>query len=176
MVTKTALISLDFADVKSVLAIAGAALVAIGEAYAVDRAVKAARAAITSPLLDVSIEGARGLLINVIGGSDLTLQEVTEAVNAVAEAVDPSANIIFGAVLHPRPQREVRITLIATGLRGAGEVARPPRRGERPLRGSSADLDPPPASDERGLSRRRPLGPPDADDDMDLPAFLRRRR
>jgi cell division protein FtsZ len=184
LVTQTGLINLDFADVKSVMANAGTALMAIGEATGEDRAVQAARAAITSPLLEVSIEGATGLLINVSGGSDLTLQEVTDAANAVGDAVDPAANIIFGAVLHPRAQRELRITVIATGLRPPGErisptrgtERRPPR--DRPL-GDRAPLDEPPRrDDDYGSPRRRSTNPSlgDDEDDIDLPAFMRRRR
>jgi cell division protein FtsZ len=188
LVTQTGLINLDFADVKSVMANAGTALMAIGEATGEDRAVQAARAAITSPLLEVSIEGATGLLINVSGGSDLTLQEVTEAANAVGDAVDPAANIIFGAVLHPRAQRELRITVIATGLRPPGEritLTRGPERrsprdrplGDRPL-GDRPPLDEPPRRDDYGSPRRRSTSPSlgDDGDDIDLPAFLRRRR
>ena len=200
LVTQTGLINLDFADVRSVMANAGTALMAIGEGYGEDRAVAAARAAITSPLLEVSIEGARGILINLTGGSDLTLQEVTDAANEVSQVVDPSANILFGAVLHPRPQAEIKITVIATGLRASMQVppprwvertpARPPvdwgdrqtrgggpAREDRPARDEWRRRDDHPAGDEPGPARRRPLGSPlDGDDDMDLPAFLRRRR
>ena len=172
LVTMTGLINLDFADVKSVMSGAGTALMAIGEARGDDRATLAARAAVSSPLLDVSIEGARGVLINISGGPDLTLQEVSEAANAISDAVDPSANIIFGAVILPRPQPELKITLIATGLRGepARQSARQaPRAAER-------DEIP-----ERVPSRYRPPAPPagperEEDEDLDLPAFIRRRR
>ena len=200
LVTQTGLINLDFADVRSVMANAGTALMAIGEGYGEDRAIAAARAAITSPLLEVSIEGARGILINLTGGSDLTLQEVTDAANEVSQVVDPSANILFGAVLHPRPQAEIKITVIATGLRASMQVppprwvertpARPPvdwgdrqtrgggpAREDRPVRDEWRRRDDHPAGDGPGPARRRPLGSPlDGDDDMDLPAFLRRRR
>src|SRR5438477_10178712 len=117
LVTMTGLINLDFADVKAVMQNAGTALMAVGEGRGDGRAVAAARAAITSPLLDVSIEGARGVLLNVSGGPDLTLAEVTEAAETIQSSVDPDANIFFGAVVHPRQQDEVRVTVIATGLR-----------------------------------------------------------
>src|ERR1051326_6334755 len=117
LVTMTGLINLDFADVKSVMQNAGTALMAVGEGRGEGRAMLAARAAISSPLLDVSIEGARGVLLNVSGGPDLTLAEVTEAAETIQAAVDPDANIFFGAVIHPRAQDEVRVTVIATGLR-----------------------------------------------------------
>src|SRR6266566_6635532 len=116
LVTMTGLINLDFADVKAVMQNAGTALMAVGEARGEGRSVAAARAAISSPLLDVSIEGAHGVLLNVSGGPDLTLAEVTEAAETIQAAVDPDASIYFGAVIHPRVQDEVRITVIATGL------------------------------------------------------------
>jgi cell division protein FtsZ len=166
LVTMTGLINLDFADVKSVMENAGAALMAIGEASGEDRALEAARQAISSPLLDVSIDGARGVLLNISAGPDLTLQEVNEAARAISEAVDPGANIIFGAVIGPRPQPELKITLIATGLRS--EPVRQPSRGQRP------------AEPVEEPGRRARFAPPEAnaldDDDLDLPAFMRRRR
>src|SRR5919202_206160 len=119
LVTMTGLINLDFADVKAVMQNAGTALMAVGEAHGDGRAVLAARAAISSPLLDVSIEGAKGVLLNVTGGPDLTLAEVTEAAETIQGAVDPDANIFFGAVINPREQDNVRVTVIATGLKEA---------------------------------------------------------
>ncbi len=186
LVTYTGLINLDFADVKSVMADAGTALMAVGEAHGEGRAVQAAHAAINSPLLDASIAGARGVLINITGGPDLTLTEVSEASNAIYEVVDPNANILIGAVVHPRPQPEVKLTLIATGLadtestvaRGTRELgARPPlpprQRERRPADFDERDsdlLDEPPGPIRRRDTRDAP------DDDLDLPAFLRRRR
>src|ERR687884_273880 len=120
LVTMTGLINLDFADVKSVMQNAGTALMAVGEARGDNRAINAARAAVSSPLLDVSIEGAHGVLLNVSGGPDLTLAEVTEAAETIQAAADPDASIYFGAVIHPRIQDEIRVTVIATGLREAG--------------------------------------------------------
>jgi cell division protein FtsZ len=127
LVTMTGLINLDFADVKAVMQNAGTALMAVGEGRGEGRAVMAARAAISSPLLDVSIEGARGVLLNVSGGPDLTLAEVTEAAETIQAAVDPDASIYFGAVIHPRAQEEVRVTVIATGLREGARTAPTPR-------------------------------------------------
>jgi cell division protein FtsZ len=127
LVTMTGLINLDFADVKAVMQNAGTALMAVGEAHGDGRAVAAARAAISSPLLDVSIEGARGVLLNVSGGPDLTLAEVSEAAETIQAAVDPDANIFFGAVIDPRAQDDVRVTVIATGLK-EGSRAQPPVR------------------------------------------------
>jgi cell division protein FtsZ len=133
LVTMTGLINLDFADVKAVMQNAGTALMAVGEGRGEGRAVLAARAAISSPLLDVSIDGARGVLLNVSGGPDLTLAEVTEAAEAIQGAVDPDASIYFGAVIHPRAQEEVRVTVIATGLRDVSRSATaPPPRARVP--------------------------------------------
>src|SRR6202158_3063065 len=138
LVTMTGLINLDFADVKSVMQNAGTALMAVGEGHGDGRAVAAARSAISSPLLDVSIEGAKGVLINISGGPDLTLAEVTEAAETIQAAVDPDANIFFGAVIHPRVQDNVRVTLIATGLK-EGSRGLPSSR-----RAASAPPAPPP--------------------------------
>jgi cell division protein FtsZ len=142
LVTMTGLINLDFADVKAVMQNAGTALMAVGEAHGDGRAVAAARAAISSPLLDVSIEGARGVLLNVSGGPDLTLAEVTEAAETIQAAVDPEASIFFGAVIHPRAQDTVRVTVIATGLK-EGSRAMPPAR-----RAPAAEPAPPPRERE----------------------------
>jgi cell division protein FtsZ len=110
------LINLDYADVRSVMHRAGTALMAMGTATGEERAVRAAEAAIASPLLESSIDGARGVLLNITGGPDLTLFEVSEAAGLVASKVGPDCNLIFGAVIHPRMKDEVRITVIATGF------------------------------------------------------------
>ena len=109
-------INLDFADVRAIMSEAGPALMAIGRGTGETRAVDAARAAITSPLLDCSIEGAKGVLFNITGGPDLTLYEVNEAADVIAKAVDPDANIIFGMVTNMKMEGEVKITVIATGF------------------------------------------------------------
>jgi cell division protein FtsZ len=110
------LINLDFADVRSVMERAGAAIMAMGSAAGEGRAVAAARRAISSPLLETSIEGARGVLLNITGGPDLTLHEVNDAAASISSVVSPDCNIIFGAVIHPRLGDEVRVTVIATGF------------------------------------------------------------
>src|SRR5437588_11299315 len=150
LVTMTGLINLDFADVKAVMQNAGTALMAVGEAHGEGRAVQAARAAISSPLLDVSIEGAKGVLLNVSGGPDLTLAEVTEAAETIQASVDPEASIFFGAVIHPRAQDTVRVTVIATGLK-EGSRAQPPTR-----RAPAAEpVLPPPAREREPEPRQR---------------------
>jgi cell division protein FtsZ len=153
LVTQTGLINLDFADVKAIMGNAGTALMASGEAAGENRGEDAAKAAISSALLETSIEGATGVLINVTGGADLTLHEVTEAANVISEVVDPSANIIFGAVVHPRYQKEVRVTVIATGLR-SGPSERGFRRLDRGNRDVTAPMERAPRRDLSGYDER----------------------
>jgi len=116
VITVPGLINLDFADVKAVMRDAGPAWMSIGIGSAKNRATDAAREALASPLLDVSIDGSRGVLFNVVGGSSLTLAEVNEAAEVIKNAVDPEANIIFGVAHDPSMDNEIRITLIATGF------------------------------------------------------------
>jgi cell division protein FtsZ len=116
LVTVPGEINLDFADVKTIMSGAGPAWMSIGSASGEGRAVDAAKAAINSPMLDVSIEGARGVLFNITGGTDLTLKEVQQAADVISHAVDPEANIIFGMVTDMKMEDEVRVTIIATGL------------------------------------------------------------
>jgi len=116
VITAPGLINLDFADVKAVMKDAGPAWMSIGTGSGKNRAVDAAREALASPLLDVSMEGSKGVLFNVVGGSSLTLFEVNEAAEVIQQAVDPEANIIFGVAHDPSMDSELRITLIATGF------------------------------------------------------------
>ncbi|HEX8919042.1 MAG TPA: cell division protein FtsZ [Chloroflexota bacterium] len=116
LVLTPGLINLDFADVRSVMYRAGAAMMGMGSASGEGRAKRAAEAAITSRLLDASVSGARGLLLNITGGPTLSLHEVYEAAELVTAAAAPDSNIIFGAVIHPRLRDEVRVTVIATGF------------------------------------------------------------
>lgn len=116
LITVHGLINLDFADVKTVMSNAGSALMGIGRASGEDRAVKAAQQAIESPLLEVSIDGARGVLFNVIGGNDMTMHEINTAAEAITNAADGDANIIFGATINPDLGEEIIITVVATGF------------------------------------------------------------
>jgi len=116
VITVPGLINLDFADIKAVMKDAGPAWMSIGIGSGKNRAIEAAKEALASPLLDVSIDGSKGVLFNVIGGSSLTLFEVNEAAEVIKEAVDPNANIIFGVAHDPNMDKEVKITLIATGF------------------------------------------------------------
>lgn len=116
LITIPGLINLDFADVRAVMVEGGSGLMAIGQAKGENRVQVAAEQAIHSALLDVSIEGAHGILFNITGGPDLTLHEVNEAAEIVSRAADPDANILFGAVIDPNMEDSIRITIIATGL------------------------------------------------------------
>ncbi len=119
LITVHGLINLDFADVKAVMSNAGSALMGIGRASGENRAVLAAQQAIDSPLLEVSIDGARGILFNVIGGNDLSMHEINTAAETITNAADPDANIIFGATISPDIEDEVIITVVATGFDAA---------------------------------------------------------
>src|SRR3990172_9120207 len=154
LITIPGLINLDFADVRAIMAEAGSALIGIGVASGEDRATRAAQAAISSPLLETSMEGARGVLINITGGTDLGLMEVSEAAQIVRDAADGEANIIFGAVIDDKARDEGRITVIATGF----DIAR---------RGEPAAV----ANDDK-VGEGEPVK---LIDDLDIPAFLRRR-
>ena len=116
LITVQGLINLDFADVKTIMSDAGSALMGIGRASGDDRAVKAAAQAIESPLLEVSIDGARGILFNVIGGNDMSMHEINTAAEAITAAADPQANIIFGATINPELEGEIIITVVAAGF------------------------------------------------------------
>ena len=152
LVTMTGLINLDFADVKAVMENAGTALMAVGEARGEGRAVAAAQAAISSPLLDMSIEGATGVLINITGGPGPDAARGDRGRRDDPEAVDPDANIIFGAVVHPRLQDEVRVTVIATGL----QRRRPGHDGEPTLRRATASRKRRPRRPEPSRARGAP--------------------
>lgn len=148
VITVPGLINLDFADVKAVMKDAGPAWMSMGIGSSKSRAVDAAKEALASPLLDVSVEGAKGVLFNVAGGTGLTLFEVNEAADVIKQAVDPEANIIFGVVQDPSMGEEVRITLIATGFTsklGLAGVSREDEFNEllRSLRGKEQELDVP---------------------------------
>jgi cell division protein FtsZ len=181
LITVTGLINLDFADVRSVLSNSGPALMAVGTGHGNDRATKAAEAAMASPLLETPVNGARGAVINVTGGPDMTLFEVNEAVSRITEVLDPDANIIFGAVVHPRQEDELRLTLIAAGIGGIRQAA---PSATMPATGASEMRAPGRFSAAGTLSQSRPQPaappgrrPPEQEPDSEeLPAFLRRRR
>ncbi|MDK2903313.1 MAG: cell division protein FtsZ [Clostridiales bacterium] len=153
------LVNLDFADVKTIMREKGLAHMGIGRGTGENRAVEAARQAIQSPLLETTIEGAKGVLLNITGSKNLGLFEVNEAAELVAEAADEEANIIFGAVIDDSLQDEVRITVIATGFERAERKAAAPSRDKNKAAAKEAAA---------GISIDY--------DELDIPAFLRRSR
>ena len=142
LISVPGLINADFADVKTIMSNAGSALMGIGTAKGENGAVAAAEAAIKSPLLEASIEGARGVLFNITGGKDLSLFDVTEASNIITEAVDPDANIIFGAVIDEKLDDEIRVTVIATGFNGKN----PALTGQATIQKAGIKVTPRPAA------------------------------
>jgi cell division protein FtsZ len=140
LITVPGLINLDFADVKTIMREAGSSMMGIGMGTGENRAVEAAKAAVSSPLLEVNITGARGILFNVTGGSDLGLFEVNEAAEVIKEAADPEANIIFGTVIDDRMRDEVKVTVIATGF-DASKKTKPSRFGADAAAGIESSLD-----------------------------------
>jgi cell division protein FtsZ len=177
LVTVTGTINLDFADVRSVMEDAGRALMAVGEGSGENRALDAAQAVVTSSLLEHSIAGASRILLNITGGEDLTLHEVSEIADYVTQAADADANIIFGHVVHPRPEVEVRVTLIATGMPDRP----PPARGAHPRPGPPRPAPPRPPAEPPRTDRSAPSDsgrPPAAGetDALEVPPFLRRPR
>ena len=152
LITTPGLINLDFADVRSVMTGAGSALMGIGHARGEDRAVAAAEMAISSPLLEASIEGAHGVLLSICGGSDMGLFEINEAAQLVASVVHEEANIIFGAVIDDALGDEVRVTVIAAGFDGGTPApAREPRRREVPAEQATAVPTPASAPEVRPI-------------------------
>ncbi|MHB1130781.1 MAG: cell division protein FtsZ [Chloroflexota bacterium] len=179
IITVPGLINRDFADVRSIMSQAGSALMAIGRASGENRAVDAAKAAIASPLLDVTVDGARGVLFNVTGGPDMTLWEVNEAAQVIYKAADPEANIIFGAVIDPTMEGEIKITLLAAGFSSK------PASAAASFRATLAANQPaahPTASGNGGqppiniVSKRDTKLPEFAAEELEIPAFLRKFR
>jgi cell division protein FtsZ len=187
LITIPGLINLDFADVRTIMSEGGAALMAVGSASGEDRARKAAEMAISSKLLDITIDGARGILFNVTGGPSLSLFEVNEAAAIIKETAHPEVNLIFGAVINPDLGDEIRITVIGTGFERTGM----PRRLERPAvnarpmpaqKHSQMTLPQPVATGSNNLQRaeRRDLLTSQmaqvssaSSEEIDIPAFLR---
>jgi cell division protein FtsZ len=155
LITVHGLINLDFADVKTVMTKAGSALMGIGRANGENRAVEAAKQAIESPLLEISIDGARGILFNVIGGNDLSMHEINAAAETITSAADPDANIIFGATINPELEGEVIITVVATGFDASYYAKRDPETTAKVLASRSGpQLSTPKTTkqDEKALS------------------------
>lgn len=177
LITVAGLINLDFADVRAIMSLGGAALMAVGAASGDDRAMKAAEQALSSPMLDVTIDGAKGILFNVTGGSDLSLFEINQAASIIRETAHPDVNLIFGAVIDETMGDEIRITVIATGF----EYAMPMRAMGRStgqstsgsLRRETVSVSSQPTSSPSGSSSSDSAY---RVNDIDVPAFLRKKR
>jgi cell division protein FtsZ len=171
IITIPGLVNVDFADVRAIMADAGSALMGIGVGSGKSRAREAAMQAISSPLLEASsIEGARGVVFNITGGTDMTLHEVNAAAETIYEVVDPNANIIFGAVIDERLQGEIKITVIATGFSGEIPAQQPVSRTQNanaPWRAATVQVTP---------AQQTPDSKPKQDFGLDIPEFLRNRR
>jgi cell division protein FtsZ len=205
LITVPALINLDFADVRTIMSEGGAALMAVGRADGDDRARRAAEAAISSGLLDVTIDGARGILFNITGGPNLSLFEVNEAAAIIKESAHPECNLIFGAQIDENMGDEVRITVIATGFEQSRvarkmdaqaafrqqqpvqrPTAQPPQAQQQPPTPRPAQPAQPAQPENIPPQEQRPAAPPprppqpDArvyeEDDIEIPTFLRKRR
>lgn len=165
------LVNVDFADIRAVMADAGSAMMGIGIGSGKSRAREAAMTAISSPMLETSVEGASGVVFNITGGEDMTLHEVNAAAETIYEVVDQNANIIFGAVIDPKMDGEIRITVIATGFTPKTHPAIPPQIVKKvpPTSSTSSStrtVSPPPSPSEIKLSKPG----------LDIPDFLQRRR
>jgi len=188
LITIPGLINLDFADVKAIMSEGGAALMAVGRGKGDDRAKLAAEQAISSQLLDITIDGARGVLFNVTGGPNLTLFEVNQAAAIIRETAHPDVNMIFGAVIDPNLGEEIRVTVIATGFERSGvprrALERVAVRNERPVSAPLGYLRPTESvsvdAEIRHGGESKPSVPPPppayGSDDLDIPAFMRKRR
>ncbi|MBI5619941.1 cell division protein FtsZ [Candidatus Gottesmanbacteria bacterium] len=186
LITMPGLINVDFADVRTIMTSAGSSLMGIGTGVGENRAATAARTAIASPLLEVSIEGAKGVLFNITGGPDLTMAEVDDAAKQIAAVVDPDANIIFGATIDEQLVDQVKITVIATGFdetkRRLRELSSQPRYGSAVQQQTGMFTKPVTAAQSAGVVPQplpTPLTPaddlPPEEDEFDIPAFLRQR-
>jgi cell division protein FtsZ len=169
LITVPGLINLDFADVRAIMSEGGAALMAVGRGTGEDRARVAAEQAISSNLLDITIDGARGILFNVTGGPDLSLFEVNQAAAIIKETAHPDVNLIFGAVIDPNIGEEVRITVIATGFERPGGLLRSERRAR-----SRSETQARPTKAEPAPAMAEYLPQYDVNN-LDIPAFLRHR-
>ncbi len=189
LITIPGIINVDFADVKAVMANSGSALMGIGRASGEDRAIEAAKMAINSPLLEVSIDGAKGVLFNVSGGTDLAMAEINEAARIITEHIDPDAKVIFGAVLDDKLKKgEIKITVVATGFNNGHPIQ--PRPGMIQQRPNLFDNSPKPVpvvtpaysqpvqvggNGSANGSVKEFVDPTAMDEDFDIPAFIRRK-
>jgi cell division protein FtsZ len=185
LITMPGLINVDFADVRTIMTDAGSSLMGIGTGVGENRAVTAARTAVASPLLELSIDGAKGVLFNITGGSDLTMMEVDEAAKLISSSVDPDANIIFGATIDETLVDQVKITVIATGFdetkRRLRELSGRPSYStiQQPVPSQQVPQQPPVQSAQPQQVPQQPPVPsdelPPEEDEFDIPAFLRQK-
>ncbi|OAJ73770.1 cell division protein FtsZ [Brevibacillus sp. SKDU10] len=180
LIATPGLINLDFADVKTIMTERGSALMGIGVASGENRAAEAARKAISSPLLETSIDGARGVLMNITGGTSLSLYEVNEAADIVSSAADPEVNMIFGAVINEDLKNEILVTVIATGFADnqrhvATATRRPQAELQQQATRSAAPQQPSVPSRSREMEEDKSINLSNLDN-LDIPAFLRNRR
>jgi cell division protein FtsZ len=172
------LINLDFADVKTIMTERGSALMGIGVATGENRATEAAKKAICSPLLETSINGARGVLMNITGGANLSLYEVNEAADIVASSSDPEVNMIFGAVISEDLKDEIVVTVIATGFDASAQLAakQSTSQTQRPsASGLNQKINANPPSNKEEKEEIRPINQTYSENDLDIPTFLRNR-
>lgn len=181
LITIPGIINVDFADVRAVMADAGSALMGIGQASGENRAVEAAKKAIESPLLEVSIEGARGILFNIYGGEDLSMVEIDEAAKVITQSADPDAKIIFGAAKDKNLNNEVKITVIATGFAGAKMEPKKPKKIETAAANSDLFSSSPfsyqtfeQPTQKTQPAKSKKLEEQD-EEELDIPAFIRKR-
>jgi cell division protein FtsZ len=197
LITVPGLINVDFADVKAIMANAGSALMGIGSATGENRAVEAAKKAVDSPLLELSIDGARGILFTITGGNSLGMYEVNEAARVITSSADPNAKVIFGANIDDSLKDEVKITVIATGFAGSAEKRKaakrivPEFRESRPLFSQKPEAQETrpnpepvrtkpvrPAPYQPKADSFKPMGQPETkptEEDLDIPAFIRKK-
>ena len=181
LITIPGIINVDFADVKAIMANSGSALMGIGRASGDDRAIEAAKMAINSPLLEVSIDGAKGVLFNVSGGTDLAMAEINEAARIITEHIDSEAKVIFGAVMDETLKKgEIKITVVATGFATATPS---PIRPMQPQRNNLFSDPIEPIRPQQPVQQNQPQNPAkefvdpsvSSDEDLDIPAFIRRK-
>lgn len=180
IITMPGLVNVDFADVRTIMSNAGSALMGIGIGNGENRAQVAARSAIASPLLEITMEGARGVLFNIIGGPDLTMNEVDEAAKIISSAADPDANIIFGAAINEAMHDQIRITVVATGFDQNKQrlqqfvINQPPIKQADPIT-SAGTPTPQTQQGNTNVQENKSKKDEKPEDDWDIPAFLRQR-
>ena len=191
LITIPGLINVDFNDVKAVMSGAGSALMGIGQASGDNKAIEAAKMAINSPLLEMSIEGARGILFTIVGGASLSMHEVNEAAKIITSSADDDAKIIFGAVIDPKYKDDIKITVVATGFNGKRPVGTPPSISTTPERtysptpyieddqerhlAASKSKPSPLKMAQAEPAAKKPSADEEEDDELSIPTFIRKK-